>query len=153
MGGPEKRTAGTYPPARSCQLSRCDVGRLQTLGALRHFELHPGAFIQGAISLRLDRREVNEDVFSVLPLDKAVAFGRVKPLHCSFFFHLPIFLLNVVLICPEPPQPQAAPGNKKRAAEWTHAAPSRTMYEAENKSQMLYHYTTEIGRASCRERV
>src|ERR1017187_9518304 len=61
------------PPARGCQLSRCDVGSLQTLGARRHFELHPGAFIQGAISLRLDRREVNEDVFSVFPLDKAVA--------------------------------------------------------------------------------
>src|ERR1035438_2053987 len=70
-------------PARGCALSRCDVGSLQTLGALRHFELHLGAFIQRTVSLRLDRREVHEDVFSVLPLDKAVAFGRVKPLHCS----------------------------------------------------------------------
>src|SRR6266436_1728140 len=47
--------------------------------------------------------------------------------------------LNVLLNRTEPAN---APDNKKGAAEWTHAAPSRTLYEAENKSQMLYHYTT-----------
>src|SRR6266568_4542522 len=85
-----RRLPGSEAPARGSGLSCCDVGGLQTLGALRHFKLHPGAFIQGAVSLRLDRREMNEDIFSVLALDKAVTLGCVKPLHCSFFFHLPI---------------------------------------------------------------
>src|SRR4051812_18044000 len=62
-------------------LGRRDVGRLQTLGALRHFEFHLSAFIQAPISLRLNRREVHEDVLSVFTLDKAVALGCVEPLH------------------------------------------------------------------------
>src|SRR5215471_10674591 len=125
MGGPETVPA-VRTPARGCLLSCRDVSGLQAFGTLRHFELHAGAFIQGAISLRLDGREVNEDVLSVLALDKAVPLGCVKPLHCSFFFHLPIFLLKRIT---EPHQTpacnKAAPDNKKGAAEWTHAAPSR----------------------------
>ena len=88
MGGPASRG-----PARDCQLRRCNVGGLQTLRSLRHFELHLGAFVQRAVSLRLNGGEVYEDIFPVLPLDKAVPLGCVKPLHCSFFFHLPIFPL------------------------------------------------------------
>src|SRR3954467_4588815 len=84
------RTA--FRPVRG-SLGRRDVGRLQTLGALCHFEFYLSAFIQASISLRLNRREVHEDVLSVFPLDKAVALGCVEPLHCTFFFHLPIFLL------------------------------------------------------------
>src|SRR6478609_5064508 len=129
---PEVRWAGQRRylpvriPARDCRLCRRDVSGLQALGTLCHFELHPGAFIQGAISLRLDRREVNEDVFPVLPLDKAISLGCVKPLHCSFFFHLPIFLLKRITEPHRTPAcNKAAPDNKKGAAEWTHAAPSR----------------------------
>src|SRR3954454_470191 len=70
-------------------LGRRDVGRLQTFGPLRHLELDASALIQGAISLRLNRREVHEDVLSVFTLDEAIALGRVEPLHCTFFFHLP----------------------------------------------------------------
>src|SRR5437870_5356978 len=72
---------------------RRDVGCLQTLGAFRQLELHLGAFIQGTVALRLNGREMYENIFSVLPLDKAIALGCVEPLHCAFFFHLRIFLL------------------------------------------------------------
>src|ERR1035437_3295287 len=115
MGGP------AMVPARGCELSRYDVGSLQTLGTRRHCELHPGAFIQGAVSLRLDRREVHEDVFSVLPLDKAVALSRVKPLHCTFFFHLPIFLLNVFRT--DSHRTCQAPDNKKRGCGMDSRSP------------------------------
>src|SRR6266567_8622515 len=102
MGGPEWASCGVKLRPAAASLGRYDVGSLQTFRSLRHFELYTGAFIQGAISLRLDRREMHEDVFSVLPLDKTEALGRVKPLHYSFFFHLPIFLLNVVRSAPNP---------------------------------------------------
>src|SRR5690242_19659042 len=66
-----------------------DVGRLQTLGALGHLELHLGAFIQRAVALRLDSREVHKYVLPVFSLNKSVALGCVEPLHRTFFFHLP----------------------------------------------------------------
>jgi len=71
---------------------RRDVGRLQTLGALRDFKLDSRAFIQAAVSLRLNRREMNEDVFSVFPLDKAVAHGSEKPQHTTNFLQQPKYL-------------------------------------------------------------
>jgi hypothetical protein len=39
-----------------------------------------------------------------------------------------------------------APENKKRGCGWTHAAPSQICHEAENKSQMPYHYSRRSGR-------
>jgi hypothetical protein len=72
---------------------RCDVGRLQAFRALGHLKFYSGAFIQRAVALRLDGGEVYEHVFSILPLYKTVALGCVEPLHCTFFFHLPRFLL------------------------------------------------------------
>jgi hypothetical protein len=36
---------------------------------------------------------VYKHVFPVFPLNKTIALGCVKPLHCTFFFHLPQFLL------------------------------------------------------------
>src|ERR1017187_3447675 len=87
-------TAGARSTGRSLTASaHCDVGRLQAFGPFGHLKLHSGAFIQALITLGLNRREVYEDIFSILPLDKTVALGRVEPLHCTFFFHLPIFLL------------------------------------------------------------
>src|SRR5262249_24983500 len=80
MGGADRPERGRSANS----LGHRDVGRLQTLGALRHFEFHSSAFIQGSVSLRLNSREVHEDVLSVLTLDKAVALRCVKPLHCTF---------------------------------------------------------------------
>src|SRR5689334_21829450 len=88
MGGP-----ATAPPARDL-LACGDVGCLQAFRALRHFKLHLSALIQSTIPLGLYRREMNEDVFPVFPLDKSVALGCVEPLHCTLFFHLPYPLLK-----------------------------------------------------------
>src|SRR5262245_51035929 len=68
--------------------SQGDVCSLQTLGTARHFELNSGTFVQSSIALRLNRGEVYEYVFTVLPLNEAIPFGCVEPLHCTFFFHL-----------------------------------------------------------------
>src|SRR5947207_271102 len=37
---------------------------------------------------------MHEDIFPVFPLNKSVALGCVKPLHCAFFFHLLLILLT-----------------------------------------------------------
>src|SRR5262245_36548267 len=64
--------AGHYRAAgRFMELGRRDVGRLQAFGAFCHLKFDASAFIQSPISLRLNRREVNEDVLSVFTLDKA----------------------------------------------------------------------------------
>src|SRR5690349_35463 len=68
-------------------LSSSHVGRLQSLRPTRHFELDPRTLLEAAVALRLDRREVHENVFSILPLDEAISLGCIKPLHCTFFFH------------------------------------------------------------------
>src|SRR5437660_3209015 len=92
VSGPN-RSVGSPRSGPRNRLACRDVGRLQTLGALGYFKFHSGAFIQTSVTLCLNCREMHEDVLSVLPLDKAVALGCVEPLHCTFFFHLPIFLL------------------------------------------------------------
>src|SRR6266487_6171267 len=71
-------------------LGHRDVGGLQTLRAFRYFKFHGRAFIKATVPLGLKGRKVDEDILSILPLNKAVALGGVKPLHCTFFFHLPI---------------------------------------------------------------
>src|SRR6266481_5487501 len=121
-----------------------DVGCLQTLGALGHLELHTGAFIERPVSLRLDSREVHKDILPVLPLDEAVALGCVEPLHCTFFFHLPLFLLlNLKLTAGT--GSRALP-HRKKGCGWTHAPLFDC--EAENKSQMRLHYTPGERRVS-----
>src|ERR1017187_2133400 len=64
------------PPARGCQLSRCDVGSLQTLGALgarsawgpgRPFNPPRGPFTKGAIPPFWAPGKVNKAVFPVPP--------------------------------------------------------------------------------------
>ena len=63
---------------------------LQTFWSLLHLELHLRAFIQGTITVRLDRRKVNEYVVAARSLDKSIALGGIKPLHNTFFLHVPI---------------------------------------------------------------
>src|SRR5579872_1152354 len=48
-------------PVRIHRSGGGDVGRLQTFRPFRYFKFHAGAFIQTAISLRLNRREMYED--------------------------------------------------------------------------------------------
>src|SRR5580698_1918816 len=64
-----------------------DILGLQSLGAPLHLELHLRTFFQSAISIHLDRREVNEHIIAVRALDEAIALGGVKPFHSPFFSH------------------------------------------------------------------
>src|ERR1700733_4022772 len=48
--------------------------------ALRDLELDPLAFFKAAVSVRLDRGEVDENVLATVDGDKAVALVRVEPL-------------------------------------------------------------------------
>jgi hypothetical protein len=68
-------------------LADCYFFGLQTLGSLFHNKLNLSAFIERSIARRLDRGEMNEDVLSRLSLDEAKSFGRIEPLHYTFFFH------------------------------------------------------------------
>src|SRR5579863_1497376 len=78
---------GYFVLLRSGRLDCLYVLGLPALGALGHVELHGLAFLQAAEAARLNRGEMHEDVFAILTADKAIAFGVVKPLHCSLFCH------------------------------------------------------------------
>src|SRR6476660_7370779 len=88
------------PPAGShsfCSRARSAhhryVRRLQPLRSFRHLEFHFGAFFEATVAVRLNGREVHEYILAVLPLNKPVALGCVKPFHCAFFFHVLPFQL------------------------------------------------------------
>src|SRR5258705_5172374 len=84
---PNATGRGSSPRAR--RSSACagsgltDVLRLQTLGTLRHIEFHAVALGQAAEALGLDRREVDEHVWTRLLRDKAKALRVVEPLHLT----------------------------------------------------------------------
>jgi len=75
--------------SRACRrgLTARDVLGLQTLGARLDFELNLRSFIQGSVSVHLNRTEMNENILTAGPLDKAIALGGVKPFHYTFFSH------------------------------------------------------------------
>ena len=85
-----------------CQM-RSGLGALHVLGlpALRafdHVKLHLLTFLQAAESARLNGREVHKYILTVLAADEAVALGVVKPLHCSCFHGVAMFLcLDIAL--------------------------------------------------------
>jgi len=64
-----------------------NVLRLPALRAFGHVELHGLAFLQALKAARLDCGEMHENVFAILTADETIAFGVVKPLHCSLFCH------------------------------------------------------------------
>jgi len=61
---------------------------LQTFGALLNLELNLRAFIQAAIPVCLDGREMHKHVVTAGPLDESIALRGIKPFHNAFFFHL-----------------------------------------------------------------
>jgi hypothetical protein len=96
-----KSRAGTGEPGRAerrPRLSRLldygDFFGLQALGTLRHQEFDVRAFIEAAIAARLDRRVMHKDILAALALDEAKTFGRIEPLHYTFFFfsHIQMYL-------------------------------------------------------------
>ena len=76
---------------------------LQSFGALLDLELHLRAFIQGAVTVRLDGGKVNEHIVAARSLDESIALSGIKPLHSTFFRHYmsPDSLFVVLLDLPQ----------------------------------------------------
>jgi hypothetical protein len=64
-----------------------NVGSLQTLGPADNLEFNGLSLVEGAIAVRLDGGEMDEDVLAALALNETKAFAGVKPLYCTVFFH------------------------------------------------------------------
>jgi hypothetical protein len=79
--------AGAGPAHAGSTLDCYDFLRLQAFRPLFHQECNLGAFIQRPISRLLNRREMYKNVFPILTLNEAEAFGSVEPLHNTHFFH------------------------------------------------------------------
>jgi len=74
-------------------LDAFDVLRLPALGAFYYVELNLLTFLQAAKAVCLDGGEVHEYIFTILAANKAIALGIVKPLYCSCFHDVAVFLL------------------------------------------------------------
>jgi hypothetical protein len=68
-------------------LNSIHVLGLQALRALLDLELNLRTFIQATVPVGLDGREMHKHVVATGALDKSIAFGGIKPLHNTFFFH------------------------------------------------------------------
>ena len=73
-------------------LDALDVFCLPALGAFDHVKLHLLTFLEAAESAGLDGGEMYEDILTILAADKSIALGVVKPLHCSCFHVVALFL-------------------------------------------------------------
>src|ERR1017187_420405 len=82
------KKAAVWPPCSNSQLGTLEnlyVLSLPTLGPFDYVERDSLAFLQAAEAFRLNRRIVNEYVFSILTADKAVALRVIEPLNRSLF--------------------------------------------------------------------
>ena len=68
------------------------VFSLPALGAALHVEADCLTFLQRTVAVRLDGREMNENVFAVLSLNEAKTLVAIEPLNCSLF--------HLILECP-----------------------------------------------------
>ena len=93
--GKVRRAAFRPPCPSNCEvaLDAFDVLCLPALRALHDVELNLLTFLQAAKAVCLDGGEVNENVLAILAADKAIALGIVKPLYCSCFHDVAVFLL------------------------------------------------------------
>ena len=80
-------------PNFGCGLDAFDVLCLPALRAFYHVELNLLTFLQAAKPVCLDGGEVNKYVLAILAADKTIALGIVKPLYCSCFLDVAVFLL------------------------------------------------------------
>jgi hypothetical protein len=80
-------------PNFSYGLDAFDVLCLPALGTLHYVELNLLTFLQAAKTVCLNSGEVHENVFTILAADKTIALGIVKPLYCSCFHDVTVFLL------------------------------------------------------------
>jgi len=78
-------------------LDELDVFCLEALGSLDHVKLHRLAFLKAAESVRLDGREMHENIVAGLTADKTEALRVVKPLYCSLFQFVTCFYFKFLL--------------------------------------------------------
>jgi hypothetical protein len=78
-------------------LEKLDVFCLEALGPLDHVKLHRLAFLKATESIRLDGREMHENIIAGLTAKKAIALGVVKPLYCSLFQFVTCFYFEFLL--------------------------------------------------------
>jgi hypothetical protein len=78
-------------------LDELDVFCLEALGALDHVKLHRLAFLKAAESVRLDGREMHENIIAGLTADKTKDLIVVKPLYCSLFQFVTCFYFRFLL--------------------------------------------------------
>jgi hypothetical protein len=76
-----------------------NVGSLQALGAADNLEFNGLSLVEGAVAVRLNRGEMDENVLAALALDESKAFAGVKPLYCSLFFHRIVPLIKKAIWC------------------------------------------------------
>src|SRR5713226_5419942 len=100
-----------------------NVGRLETLWAAGHFELHPVTLCEALEATRLDGGVVDEHVFATLLRDEPVTLGVVEPLHLSLCHTSDLSLRGLWWIpCVLPPSWRGCPpllaGKKKRRTNW-----------------------------------
>jgi hypothetical protein len=79
-------------------LDALDVLSLPALRAFDHVELDLLTFLKAAESAGLNGGEMYEYILTILTADESIALGVVKPLHCSCFHVVALFLfLDVAL--------------------------------------------------------
>ena len=57
------------------------ICRLESLWTPDDFELDGCTLLKAAIAVSLDRRKVDEDVFTTLPLDETIPLAGIEPLN------------------------------------------------------------------------
>jgi hypothetical protein len=82
-----REARATRPVIQRNGLERLNVGSLQALGAADNLEFNGLSLVEGAIAVRLNGGEMDENVLASLALDETKTLAGVKPLHCSLFFH------------------------------------------------------------------
>src|SRR5215469_2289355 len=60
---------------------------LKAFGPLQQVELDGLTFVQCAVAIFLNRREVDENVLARRPLDESISFCPVKPLYSTLLYH------------------------------------------------------------------
>ena len=79
------------------RLGGSDVFCLEAFGSLSDVKCDCLAFLQAAKAACLDSRKMHEHVVARLAVDKAEAFGVVKPFHCSLFHCVTCFYFEFLL--------------------------------------------------------
>ncbi len=86
--------AAYLSPNCGCGLDAFDVLRLPALRAFDYVKLNLLTFLQAAKTVCLDGGEMHKYIFTILAADKTIALGIVKPLYCSCFHDVAVFLLG-----------------------------------------------------------